>query len=532
MKNKYVRGLGFCFIGILFASVVRAEELNVYFVGNSLTDRMKPQKGLRGLAEERLHTLSGQLGQSDFSQFVPGASLSYHWYQGPNYQDPPYHYYIDDFGPALRDNFWDVLVLQAYNGKLWDWETSPFQDPKFRFWQDRPREQGNVPICNNFIDLPVNQGISGNGMKVYLYSIWPKVPGAPDDPDYEAFDFKVEWDAQFNPEEGGQRVRGYWPALHQELNDDFWSQLANEIMLIPVGDALYELNERLRANPLTGADEIVYSDVEQVYGDGNHLSPGVTQYLKALVFFSTLYREDPHGLSLGRYNDTNLYYAGTQWMFVEITPEWKTLLQDVAWDVAATHFLAGLRDSLKFGDADLDGDADADDLDILTVAMGRTDVDEHATGIGWLNGDFDGDGSVNQTDMNIYLANADPEVDSDRDDLPNWWEELHYGGATNANPTAMSSNGVNTVRQAYIAGLDPTNPSSLFLISDLSPLTSSPVLRWSAASGRVYSVWWSSNLLSNFQPLESDLPWTNMPYTDTHHPGDEKGFYKIEVELE
>jgi len=31
---------------------------------------------------------------------------------------------------------------------------------------------------------------------------------------------------------------------------------------------------------------------------------------------------------------------------------------------------------------------------------------------------------------------------------------------------------------------------------------------------------------------QSNLSWTAVPYTDTNHPGEEKGFYKIEVELE
>ncbi len=66
---------------------------------------------------------------------------------------------------------------------------------------------------------------------------------------------------------------------------------------------------------------------------------------------------------------------------------------------------------------------------------------------------------------------------------PDGWEEVYYGGATNANPIAISSNGINTVKEAYIAGLDPTDPDDFFLISDLSPLTSESIL-----SGRMLPV--------------------------------------------
>ena len=100
---------------------------------------------------------------------------------------------------------------------------------------------------------------------------------------------------------------------------------------------------------------------------------------------------------------------------------------------------------------------------------------------------------------------------------------------TNANPAAAASNGVNTVKDCYIAGLDPTDECATFLISDFRPLTSGNTLHWQNVSGRVYSVYWASNLLGGFQALETNVA---MPYSDTNHPGEEKGFYKIEVELE
>jgi len=57
-------------------------------------------------------------------------------------------------------------------------------------------------------------------------------------------------------------------------------------------------------------------------------------------------------------------------------------------------------------------------------------------------------------------------------------------------------------------------------------------MRWSGVSGRVYNVYWTSNLLSSFQPLETNLPWTPTVFTDTTHSAEEKGFYKIEAQIE
>jgi len=137
------------------------------------------------------------------------------------------------------------------------------------------------------------------------------------------------------------------------------------------------------------------------------------------------------------------------------------------------------------------------------------------------------DGTVDMGAYEFYEAQGD----TDGDGLPDWWEEQYFSGATNANPNTLCSNGVNTLRQAYIAGLNPTNPASLFLTSVLRSPPS--VLSWDAVSGRVYSVWWTSNLLSgDFLPLESNIPWTGNIFTDTTYGVEEKGFYKIDVELE
>ncbi len=135
------------------------------------------------------------------------------------------------------------------------------------------------------------------------------------------------------------------------------------------------------------------------------------------------------------------------------------------------------------------------------------------------------DQDIVATEREVALAD-----DTDSDGIPDWWEAQHYDGLTVADPADVASNGINTVGGCYIAGLNPTNVASLFWVSDFSPQPS--VLRWNAVSGRVYSVYWTSNLLSGFQPLETNIAWTAVPYTDTNHPGGEKGFYKIEVEIE
>ena len=124
-----------------------------------------------------------------------------------------------------------------------------------------------------------------------------------------------------------------------------------------------------------------------------------------------------------------------------------------------------------------------------------------------------------------------PNPDSDSDGIPNDWETQHFGGPTNANPSALAANGVNTLYETYIAGLNPTNPVSVFLISDFRSLTSQSILQWQSASGRVYSVYWTTNLLSGFQPLETNILWPQNSWTDAVHGAQADGFYRIKVRL-
>lgn len=117
-----------------------------------------------------------------------------------------------------------------------------------------------------------------------------------------------------------------------------------------------------------------------------------------------------------------------------------------------------------------------------------------------------------------------PAVDEDGDGLPNEWEVQYYGGSTNASPNVLSSNGINTVMQCYIAGLDPTDSAARFRLSNVRN-----ALTWSMTSGRVYTIWWTSNLMSSFQALETNF--TAGMFTDVTHGVDDKGYYKIDVKL-
>jgi hypothetical protein len=131
--------------------------------------------------------------------------------------------------------------------------------------------------------------------------------------------------------------------------------------------------------------------------------------------------------------------------------------------------------------------------------------------------------------INAYLDDVSVSVPSVPSSPFDNWLVLHYG-STNVDVNGSASNGVNTILGAYIAGLDPTNPASIFKLSDLPPQASNSILFWSpAATGRLYSVYWSSNLLSGFGILTSNL--TSGTFTDTWHGTEASGFYQIKVQV-
>jgi hypothetical protein len=119
--------------------------------------------------------------------------------------------------------------------------------------------------------------------------------------------------------------------------------------------------------------------------------------------------------------------------------------------------------------------------------------------------------------------------DADSDGLPDDWELEFFAGETSADPTAIASNGVNTVMEAYVAGLNPTDPRAFFEV-ELSNDTAGYVVEWVAVPGRVYSVWSTTNLVENFQPLETDIYWPRCSWTGSVDAVEQ--FYRVDVELE
>ena len=157
----------------------------------------------------------------------------------------------------------------------------------------------------------------------------------------------------------------------------------------------------------------------------------------------------------------------------------------------------------------------------LTAYEGQSNVTIRFSG---LLGSKTGDMALDGITVTGVVTVAESNNDQDGDGLPDKWETLYYGGATNANPDTMASNGVNTVWETYVIGMDPTSADSQFHVT-----WADGVLYWPAVSGRVYSVWQADNLHQVFQPLATNIIWPQSNYIDT--VSSTQRFYRIGVQL-
>jgi hypothetical protein len=115
--------------------------------------------------------------------------------------------------------------------------------------------------------------------------------------------------------------------------------------------------------------------------------------------------------------------------------------------------------------------------------------------------------------------------DSDDDGLPDWWELKYTGSITSASPSTITANGLSFL-ESYIAGTDPAAEGS-FQISRLQN-TNGRGISWASQLGRLYDIEWTTNLLSGFACIASNVPSDQAEFIDY---GSGSGFYRIKAKL-
>jgi hypothetical protein len=131
---------------------------------------------------------------------------------------------------------------------------------------------------------------------------------------------------------------------------------------------------------------------------------------------------------------------------------------------------------------------------------------------------------ANQASAPAYFDELTVETtdDTNKNGIPDWWEQSHFGGITNA-PSGVFTNGM-TCEQMYVAGLAPDNPNDVLMLVQ----TDRKKFNWNRKTGRKYNISWSSNLISGFTFIQTA---TGSEFQDTVTNRTERpaGFYKVEV---
>ena len=284
---------------LVLSGTAHADEkpCRAYFVGNSVTDTIRYGSFAR-LAQSRGHTLNWG------RHMIPGAPLQWIWeHPADGFQAEPFGLYPR----ALAEFPWDVLSLEPFDRHL---------DGK----------DGDLSMAGHFINLALKQSPD---LQVYVYSRWPRKDKAKDGS--LVLDFKTRWLRKYTGGwNGTEETRDYFERVVAGLRKAYDGK-ARPALLVPVGDVLLELHERMRAGRVPG-----FTDIAQVYADGIHFN-NVGSYVVGTTFFTTLFREDPRGLTADPYNekldpmkdrliDDNLAAA----------------IQDAVWSVVSKHPLAGV----------------------------------------------------------------------------------------------------------------------------------------------------------------------------------------------
>jgi hypothetical protein len=135
--------------------------------------------------------------------------------------------------------------------------------------------------------------------------------------------------------------------------------------------------------------------------------------------------------------------------------------------------------------------------------------------------------------------------DSVGDGIPDWWRAQYFsGGGTNTNSVSCATCDADGTGQdnffKYVAGLDPTNPASVFVL-DIASVTNQPsqdnLFFTPLALGRTYTPQFTTNLVSGiWLPLTTYVgPVTNNSGTQVSiidtNPIPPQEFYRIGISL-
>jgi hypothetical protein len=305
---------------VSLATIASGESRSVYFIGSSTIDQIN-YNGLKSIAQSRQH-------QHTWGRhMIPGASLDWIWNRGPDsngdgvpgdysgFTESPYGHYFT----ALPNFEWSNVVLTPVDRHL----------------------GSDSDYGARFINL-ARTNPANHDTQHYIFSRWPRneptnnnLPKIASGPHAGQLDYRAQWLRPYNLNQWNNSywTRDYYQRLTDKLNADL-PGMSPPVRLVPVGDVLFALNDRMRAGEFAawGMDDIL-----DIYEDGSHFT-NVGQYIVGLTFYATMYADNPEGSAVpalyGPRSGKPLDKA--------ISPELAAQLQKTVWQVVSTHSYAGI----------------------------------------------------------------------------------------------------------------------------------------------------------------------------------------------
>ncbi|MFP4224708.1 MAG: PEP-CTERM sorting domain-containing protein [Phycisphaeraceae bacterium] len=325
--HRPIRPLAAALVLALAASAGHARDgKTIYFLGNSMTDNVE-YSDLDHMAEA-----AGQVDHAWGRHVMAGAPLAWLWDLPDNGWNHNQQGDDHNLVPALSEYTWDAVSIQPFEHTL-------------------PDEWYYV---HRFANLAVSNGLNRD-TQIYVYAAWPLAGphnGAPD----PTRDYQALWDRPYTDDWQRTKTRDFYYRLTELLNDPgattdgFGNPLElstgddtlatadqpiadilnKPVRMFPIGDVLYELDKRLKADP-DALEKYGVDDAIDLYLDFIHLNE-LGEFVAGTTVYATLYKESPVGVDPARYNDLT-----EDWDFEDLDPDYVALVQQTAWDVVAGH---------------------------------------------------------------------------------------------------------------------------------------------------------------------------------------------------
>ena len=190
---------------------------------------------------------------------------------------------------------------------------------------------------------------------------------------------RTHWlnDVAYDDSTRSSTTREYFQLLARRVREDTDAP----VFIIPVGEVFYQLDQRIQAGNLPGI-----TSPFQLYRDAIHASYSVGRYVAGVTTYATLFKEDPAGLTA-----PDGFYTSDSALF---TPELYAGIHETVWQVVREHSL------LFAGDFNGNGLVEQADLDLVLSNWG-TLADPAPEG--WL---FHlPSGAIDQDELDQVLAN-------------------------------------------------------------------------------------------------------------------------------